>query len=95
MNQITHWASRGPVGCRSSSESKFEQEHVEWSSRHLYLIVSDTTGCYAFLTSAKEVMFSRVRLLVGFVGRIKQKKPLNGFPGNLDEGWVSAQNRPH
>ena len=28
-----------------------------------------------------------------FVSRITQQ-PLNGFPWNLDGGWVSAQNRP-
>lgn len=28
------------------------------------------------------------------VTRIAQKL-LNGFPRNLDEGWISAQNRPH
>ena len=33
--------------------------------------------------------------LVGwFVSRIKQKRQ-NGFPRNLDGGWVSAQNRSH
>ena len=41
--------------------------------------------------------FNHVQFLVSwleFVCEITQK-PLNGFPGNLDGGLVSAQNRPH
>ena len=46
-----------------------------------------------FIKSIKEVhLFTRVCLIVGsFVVRISQKLP-NVHPGNLDGGWVSAQN---
>ena len=34
------------------------------------------------------------QLVGGVVNRITQKVQ-SGFPGNLDAGWVPAQNRPH
>lgn len=40
-----------------------------------------------------EVCHSSLLVVGWFVNRVTQKL-LKGFPQNLDEGWISVQNRP-